>query len=151
MQINLFRCTAERNRVNKEGFITDRFTLNGTIKKATSTTNLIVEIEKSEIIPYKYNYMYIEKFGRYYFIDDIISVANNRWEIRASCDVLFSFITDIYNMTAIIDKVENQNDANLYLDDGSFVMDTRLYNTVIEFDNGFNDDGEFILICAGGL
>lgn len=151
MQINLLVCTAERNRVNKEGFITDRFAMDGTLKRATSTTNLVIEIEKSEIIPHQYNYMYIEKFKRYYFIDDIISIANNRWEIHASCDVLFSFIGDIYRMTAIVDKIENQNDANLYLDDGSFVMDTRQYNTVIEFDNGFNDDGEFILICAGGL
>lgn len=150
MQINLFRCSAERNRVDKSNYITDRFCLNGTLKRQTSTTNIIIEIEKSEIIPYKYNYMFIEKFGRYYFIDDIINVANNRWEIHASCDVLYSFMGDIYSMRAIVEKTANQNDSNLYLDDGSYVMDTRTYNTIIEFPSGLNTDGEYILICAGG-
>lgn len=151
MQINLFVCTAERNRVNKSDHISNRFVLDGTIKKPTSTTNLVIEISKSEIIPHKYNYMYIEKFGRYYYIDDIVSVANNRWEIHASVDVLFSFMSDIYNMTAIVDKSENGNISNLYLDDGSYVMDTRKYNKTVEFPSGFNDNGSYILICAGGV
>lgn len=124
--------------------------MDGTIKKTVSVTNLILEIQKDELVPYKYNYMYIEKFARWYFIDDIINIANNRWEIHASVDVLYSFMNDILCSSAIISKSENDDNANLYFDDGSFVMDTRKYIEVKQFPSGLNSNGEYILICAGG-
>ena len=124
--------------------------MNGSIKTPTSAMNVVIEIEKSNPVKYGYNYMYIAEFGRYYFIDDIKNISNNRWIITASVDVLFSFIDDILATTAIIDKTETENAANLYLDDGSFVMDSRKYNEVKEFPSGLNENGSYILICAGG-
>lgn len=150
MQIDLFVCTAERNRVNKSDYLSNRFTMNGTIKNPTSAMNVIIEVEKSNPVKYGYNYMYISEFNRYYFIDDIKNVSNDRWVISASVDVLHSFRTDILQTTAIIDKVENEFSANLYLDDGSFVMDSRKYNDIKEFPSGLNENGSYILICAGG-
>ena len=61
------------------------------------------------------------------------------------------FKNDILNSECIIEKIENQSDSNLYFDDGSYVMDTRKYNEVIEFPNGLNENGSYILICAGGV
>lgn len=151
MQINLFCCNAEKNRVNKTDYITNRFTLDGTLKNKTSITNPIILIEKpTNPVTYNYNYMYIAEFKRYYFIDDIVNVNKNMWEIHASVDVLFSFMYDILSTYAILDKVEDTEKANLYLDDGSFVMDTRKDNTIIKFPSGFNSNGSYILICAGG-
>lgn len=151
MQINLFTCNAERNRVNKSNYISNRFVLEGSLRKATSALNIEIDIEKTNPLLYKYNYMYIEEFGRYYFIDDIVSVRNRLWTIHATVDVLMSFSSDILSTECIIDKVENENTANLYLDDGSFVMDSRKYNEVKEFPNGLNETGQYILICAGGI
>lgn len=150
MQIDLFTCNAERNRVNKSSFISNRFTMNGTIKDITSAMEIVIEIEKTNPVKYNYNYMYISEFNRYYFIDDIKLLGNNRWLISGSVDVLYSFMNDILNTTVIIDKSENELNANLYLDDGSFVMDSRKYNEVKEFPNGLNENGSYILICAGG-
>lgn len=150
MQIQLYTCKAEKNRINKSDYITNRFILGGAIKKSTSITNIVIEIEKTNPVQYEYNYMYIPEFGRYYFIDDFVNKSEKIWEIHASVDVLFSFKNDILNTSAIIDKQEIEDKANLYLDDGSFVMDSRKYNTVIPFANGLNDNGSYILICAGG-
>lgn len=150
MQIDLFTCTAERNRVNKADFITNRFTMEGTIKDQTSVMNLSIEIQKTNPVKYNYNYMYIAEFNRYYFITDVQTVANNRWIISAQVDVLYSFINDILQTKAIIDKTEDEKNANLYLNDGSFVMDSRKYNQIKEFPNGLNENGQYILICAGG-
>ena len=150
MQIDLFTCTAERNRVNKADFITNRFTMEGTIKDQTSAMNLSIEVEKSNPLKYNYNYMYIAEFNRYYFINDVQTIANNRWIISAQVDVLYSFIGDILQTRAIIEKTEDESNANLYLNDGSFVMDSRKYNEVKEFPNGLNENGQYILICAGG-
>lgn len=151
MQINLFTCKAERNRVNKIEYLSNRFVLDGSLRSATSAMNLEIDVEKTNPLIYKYNYMYIEEFGRWYFIDEILSVRNRIWTIRATVDVLMSFKTDILNCSAIIDKVENEFVANMYLDDGSFVMDSRKYNEIKEFPSGLNENGQYILICAGGV
>lgn len=151
MQINLFTCNAERNRVNKSSYISNRFVIDGALRKATSALNIIIDIQKTNPLKYNYNYMYIEEFGRYYFIDDITSVRTDLWTISATVDVLMSFKNDILSTECILDKVENEVAANLYLDDGSFVMDSRKYNEIKEFPNGLNETGEYILICAGGV
>lgn len=150
MQIDLFTCKCERNRINKTEYLSNRFTLDGTLRKQTSATSLSIDIEKTNPLTYDYNYMYIGEFDRYYFIDDISSVRNRLWTINASTDVLMSFKNDILESSVILDKVENEVVANLYLDDGSFVMDSRKYNEIKEFPNGLNENGQFILICAGG-
>ena len=150
MQIDLFTCKAERNKVDKTEDITNRFTLQGSLRRSTSALTLEIDIEKTNPLKYNYNYMYIGEFNRYYFIDDISSVVTGIWTISARVDVLMSFKNDIRQCSAIIDKVENELNANLYLDDGSFVMDSRKYNQVIEFPSGLNENGSYILICAGG-
>lgn len=150
MQINLFTCNAERNRINKSDHISNRFVLEGSFRKASSALNIEVDVEKTNPLTYKYNYMYIEEFRRYYFIDEIISVRNGLWTIMATVDVLMSFKKDILESSVIIDKSEDETISNLYLDDGSFVMDSRKYNEIKEFPNGLNENGSYILICAGG-
>lgn len=64
---------------------------------------------------YEYNYMYISTFGRYYFIDDIISVANNRWEIHAHVDVLETYKESILLNEAVVKRQEKR--FNTYLND----------------------------------
>ena len=144
MQINLFKCTAERNRVDKSNHISNRFAINGTIKKPTSVT-------KTNPTLYDYNYMYIDEFKRWYFIDDIRLINATMWEIIASVDVLFSFMSDIKSSRGVVDKYEKQEIANVYFDDGSFIMDTRKDVEVKMFPNGLNETGSYILICAGGV
>lgn len=151
MQIDLFVCTAENNRVDKSGYLSNRFSMDGAIKKPTSAMNISIEIEKTNPVLYHYNYMYIAEFDRYYYITDITNTAKNRWIITARCDVLMSFKNDILTSEAIIEKIETQADANLYFDDGSFIMDTRKYNDIKLFPSGLNENGTYILICAGGI
>lgn len=151
MQIDLFTCNAERNRVNKNDYMSNRFTLEGTFRQSTSAMDISVDVEKSNPLKFNYNYMYISEFDRYYFITDISTIVNGIWRIQGTVDVLMSFKNDILSTSAIIDKVETENNANLYLDDGSFVMDSRKYNEVIPFPNGLNENGSYILICAGGV
>ena len=152
MQISLFNCTAERERVDKTQFINNRFPIDGYLKDKTSCVNPVIQIQKeSNPITYNYNYMYIGEFNRYYYIDDIVNVNKNMWEIHAHTDVLYSFINDIRKSSAIIEKSETENNSNLYMNDGSFVMDSRKYNEIKRFPNGLNENGSYILICAGGV
>ena len=53
-------------------------------------------------------------------------------------------------MNCIVNKQQGTENANLFLDDGSYVLENREFNSVINFPNGFNENGEYILITAGG-
>lgn len=96
------------------------------------------------------NYMYIPAFGRYYFIDDIVSTNNGYWTISAHVDVLETFADSIKENNAIINKQENLDMTNKYLNDGSFISQVDEFNTSYNFSGGFSDSPVFILICAGG-
>lgn len=92
---------------------------NVTLKDGTSLLRpvlLLVSTSQAPIIGY--NYMYIQEFGRYYFIDDIKSVRNNMWEISAHVDVLETYKTAILANSAVIKRQTGQ--YNLYLDDPEF-------------------------------
>ena len=103
------------------------------LKENTSVLNPVIIIRSSDNI-FSYNYMYIQEFERYYFIDDIISVNNNVWEIHAHVDVLETYANAILSNTAVIKRQANQ--YNLYLDDPEF----KTYNTetiqTLKFKNG---------------
>ena len=62
-----------------------------------------------------------------------------------------TYAAEIRKNYAIIDKVENFGVAYNYINDGSWVNTNRMNQSIINFANGFNDNGEFILITAGGM
>lgn len=152
IQISLLRCTAERQRINKSGYISGSWICEGDIKENTSVMTPTIMLKKNTPpMDSKYNYMRIPAFGRYYYIEDIENVNDTFWIIRAKCDVLYTYRTDILNSRCILDKTEEPGKANLYYDDGSFVMDSRKYNQVLDFPYGLPEQGYNILICAGGV
>ena len=148
MVIKLYNNLSENNIINKT--ITQVGSdITAAIKGDISveTPNLIFAYPGS--LP-NVNYFYISEFSRYYYITDLIDRTGGRYEIRGKTDVLESFKTDILALNAIIDKQQNTQKANMYMDDGSFISENKEFNTVINFPSGFNDDGEYILITAGG-
>lgn len=97
-----------------------------------------------------YNYMYIEEFRRYYFIDDIKSIRNNVWEISAHVDVLQTYRDKILSNSVILEGSENTG-VNKYLhDDNVFIVNCKHKTDIINFPYGLLDSGQFILITAGG-
>lgn len=151
MELNLFTCTSENERVDKTDFITNRFVMNGSLRDESSVIDPVILIEKNNPTFYNYNYMYIPDFKRWYYINDIVSIRNGLWEIHAHVDVLYTWGADIKRMNGVADKLEDITNANVYFDDGSFIMDSRNDIEVKEFPNGLNENGSYILICAGGV
>lgn len=146
MVIDLYINSSENNRVSK--VLSDKFEMTGTLRGETNVVNPEILIEHAN--PTGYNYAYIPEFNRYYFINEFTSVRNGLWRVRLAVDVLETYKTQIKQMPAIIDKQQNKGNSNLYLNDGSYVIDSRSYNTILNFSGGFNNVGEFILITAGG-
>lgn len=146
MVIDLYINSSENNRVSK--VLSGKFELTGTLRGETNVVNPEILIEHTN--PTGYNYAYIPEFNRYYFINEFTAVRNGLWRVRLAVDVLETYKTQIKQMPAIIDKQQNKGNSNLYLNDGSYVIDSRSYNTILNFSGGFNNGGEFILITAGG-
>lgn len=117
----------------------------GTLRKESSIISPIIEFEGS--LPTNCNYMTIPQFGRSYFVDDIISTGENRFEIHAHVDVLTTYKNEIRACTGIIARQEF--DWNLYIDDGVFKIYSNRILAIKKFPSGFNTQ-EFVLAVAGG-
>ena len=143
MDIILYQNISENNRIGKTLINAQTFT--GNLRQSTSIINPVIMLNADN--PTVYNYAYIPAFNRYYFINKIEAYRTGLFILTMSVDVLETYKKEIKGMLAIIEK--NETVGNNYFNDGSFVLDSRAYNQIINFSNGFNDNGNFILITAG--
>ena len=148
MEITLYTNESEKNKLEKT--ITNSILLEGNLRDESSIINPIILISSNkEDIPYMYNYAYIHAFGRYYFITDIESVRTGIWRVSMHVDVLMSYKEQIKNLNVIINNSE-ETGANNYLSGNQWITNVKNTTSIVNFPNGLNDNGEFILITAGG-
>lgn len=140
LQVN----NSERERLYKS--VDDILTVSGVLKADTSIIDPVIIIECNLNAVINCNYMTISAFGRSYFVNNIRSIRNGLVEFSCHCDVLSSFASQILNNTAIIKRQEN--DWNLYLNDGSFKVYQNPDVLTKAFPSGF-DTQEFVLAVAG--
>lgn len=80
-----------------------------------------------------YNYCYIPKFNRYYFIIDWAWIGG-AWDISLSVDVMASFKTDIGNLSCYVERAASEYDNGL-VDNFYPEKATRTYRTVDLYTN----------------
>ena len=146
MEIKFYKNKSEKNKIGKD--LHNELSLNGNLREESSIINPTILVEHSNLTVY--NYAYIPEFKRYYFISEMTSVRNGLWRVSLSVDVLESYKTDILNLSCIVDKQQNQS-YNNYIDDGSYVNSADNFIEIANYQNGFNADGEFILLTAGAI
>lgn len=146
MNIKIYHNYSANNKLNKT--ITLLIEKNVKLKNETNITRPTIILTGD--ISNNMNYVYIPKFNRYYYIVDKKSINNEMYEIFLEVDVLMSFKEIILNLHCIIDKQQDLSNINKYYNDGSFIVSSKEFIKTINFPNGFNENGEFILITAGG-
>lgn len=144
--ISLFKTASENNRVVK--VLTDEKQLSGELRNQTSVLNPTIRIESSDNIS-GYNYCYISEFGRYYYITDIVSVRTNCWVVSLRCDVLMSYKDEIKSMNVILNNTQETGLSN-YMASPNWVNLVKTKTDIKVFPSGLSEQGEFILITAGG-
>lgn len=144
--ISLFKTASENNRVVK--VLTDEKQLTGELRNQTSVLNPSIRIESADNIS-TYNYAYISEFGRYYYIIDIVSVRTNCWVVSLRCDVLMSYKDEILGLNVILDNTQETGLSN-YLASPNWVNLVKTKTDIKSFPSGLSEQGEFILITAGG-
>lgn len=105
------------------------------------------------------NYMYIEDWGRYYYIDEL-TLSAQRLFVRAHVDVLKTYAAAIKSCTAILRRQARYgagSKTNLYLNDKAFVAKAysnphvRLFRSVTDDSVAqfTKTDMSFVLALAG--
>lgn len=144
--ISLFKTVSKNNRVVKT--LTDEKRLSGELRNQTSVLNPSIIIESADNIS-TYNFAYISEFGRYYYITDIMSIRTNCWLVSMRCDVLMSYKDEIRSMNVILNNTQETGLSN-YLSSPNWVNLVKTKTDIKTFPKGLSNEGEFILITAGG-
>lgn len=145
MDITLCVNNSEKNKLGKS--LSNLNVFSGSLKEETSVTNPVIMMELEN--PTGFNYAYIPEFGRYYFIDDIVSVRTGLWKISMKVDVLESFKNNILGIAVILSD-STETGKELYLSGKVWKSTVKELTDIINFPSGLANDGYFILITAGG-
>ena len=144
MILKLYKNVSEKNVLDKN--ITELASLSGTLRDDCSIINPVILIEDTAGFDLKYtNYAYIEEFGRFYYINNIVC-KNGLFELQMHVDVLKTHANGIRANEAVIARQQNQ--YNLYLQDGVFKTYAYPHIQIKQFPTGFTDFN-FIFSVAG--
>ena len=145
MEVQFFYNMSDSRVINKN--IVAGETFQGQARDEVDVMNPVIRFDKPDVL--RYNYAYIPQFQRYYDITDRTAFREGLWDVSFAVDVLMSFRGDINQLAVVVDKQSMLENGDEYIDDSSLVAENVMFQTVYNFQNGFNDTGEFILITAG--
>lgn len=146
MKLTLYTNKSSDEVVTKD--ITQLVELTGTLREGCSIIDPVIRISDSyfnNAHAAVCNYAKVDEFGRYYFVNDIVSVGKF-WEIHMHVDVLSSFQTELKSLDAIIAR--NENKYNLYLQDGLMKTYANPHYQIIQFPSGFETQ-QFVFAVVG--
>lgn len=146
LTFNFKICTSDDEYVNKE--FTTGSSYQGVLKSDCSIERPVLIIKALEEIK-NYNYVEIPQFNRSYFIRDKIVLENGYYQINCEVDPLETYKETVLNNPCIIEASESGY-YNDYLRHDSFVATVKHKTDIVTFPAGLNNNGEFILITAGG-
>lgn len=146
MEIKLYNNQSEHTVINKS--LGNAISYVGSLRDISDISNPSIMIQSNGNV-YQYNYCYIPEFSRYYFITEITTVRTGVWVLSMKCDVLMSFKNDILNCYAIINHTTDTN-ITRYMDSDIFRSLVKDFTDILNFPSGLSDNGEYILITAGG-
>ena len=98
---------------------------------------------------FNFNYCYIPELRRYYFINDVIILSRDIYELSLNVDVLQTYKTEILNA---VGNVVSRENANNYISSRE-----NIYNIIPNFakaefseNTPFNSEGEILLVTIKG-
>lgn len=147
MQINLYKSFSKRKNSTKQPATTPT-TKNVTCKQPTSVTNPTFLLSGYDNA---YNYLYVPVWGRYYFIDEVVLVHDDLFEIHCSTDVLATFKSWIGLYNCFVERTSDSTkyntdllDSALSSEDGSEVFASATTNLF-----GNNNGGCYVVRMVG--
>ena len=102
MNLTLYKNSSDNRCINKK--IKQVLSLSGNLKNESSVMNPTVIIQ-TDIIDF--NYLYIQEFKRYYYVDNITILRTNLIQVDASVDVLMSNKDVIKYLPCLVERVND--------------------------------------------
>lgn len=96
------------------------------------------------------NYLYVDEWKRYYFIDDITLHSGGTCEISAHVDVLMSFQAEIDSLAVHVQRQERKRNPMLpdaYLAESAYGTEQILFSGSL---GGFGSENQIVLELLGG-
>lgn len=130
--IGCYTLNCENLKVDKSSNIDFVKYISGTFNHSIGLKNINIDIENFN--DEQFNYVYIEKLNRYYYVDSVEIISSKITRLHLKEDVLYSFMNLIQSQKAFISRYENADNTN--------IVDTRLpledVKTIemIDFSNG---------------
>lgn len=144
MEVITYTTTDEAGKVTKT--LTNAATYsNVTMKEPTDVVHPVVTIQTSANLS-NVNYMRIERYGRYYFVEKPIAVKNGVWELHCTSDPLMSFKESLLNVSGTVTRSETL--FNAYLNDPEYKALAYRKCVTKAFPNEINSD-HVVLITVG--
>lgn len=142
MKIDLYKNTTEENAIEK--IIIDKKTIDGTLKTTIDITDFSVIFNFFEDWN-NYNYVYIEKLKRYYFVESKRIVNNSLVEYDLIEDVLMSFKDLIRQQNILLTESETafNGSKNNYTAENKLTVANSY-----EMEDLFNTDESGVLITV---
>ena len=145
--IKLYVNKSSNNTVNKE--LSKETVLDIVLKDDTIIENPVIMLRKTETVEtslHDFNYCYIPRFDRYYYIESRESLNATTWRLQCRVDVLMSFKTEIKKLHAIIERSSKW--FNTYIPDDSYSVENDTRVQTVTFPSGFTTD-TMLLVVAG--
>lgn len=146
MVIKLYQNSSDPKCVDKQ--LGTALDISGTALEPLDIVNPVIEVEGDIVSSIAgYNYMYIEDYARYYFIETTADSYQLN-HIRGHCDILSSSKAWLRSRLATIGR--NEKLYNAYLNDPEFPA--YAYKNIVTrtFPSGLNSDSIILMTVGGG-
>lgn len=141
MIVKAYKTESSANTINKIiNFVAD---IDVKFKDEVNIYNPTIALKYDDLIDF--NYMYIEKFNRYYFIETVEVFPNKIYHLTLKCDVLMSFKDDILNSYGNITRQTNYNDYYDFDYSSEVRKESNIYNS-----NVILEDVKTTVLCTIG-
>lgn len=144
MIIDLYNTRDSKNTINKK--LTGKSSFDVKFKDRVDITKPVLMLNSKSIL--LFNYAYIEKYKRYYFIDNIELYPNNIYYLYLTCDTLETYKDDILNSKGSITR---QSNYNHYYNSG-YDSEVRKEVDIIKSDITLDSSNKStVLVTIGGV
>lgn len=143
MIVKVYNTESSVNTINKViDFVTE---IDVKFKDEVNIYNPTIILRYDDLIDF--NYIYIDKFKRYYYVETVEVFPNKIYHLTLKCDVLMSFKEDILNSYGIITRQTNYNDYYNFDYSSEVRKESNIYNSNVVFE----DVKTTILCTIGGV
>lgn len=147
MTVTYYSYTAEKNRIDKSGHMTQIGSASGVPVDAVDVITPSVLVEAAA--PSGANYAYIDTFDCWYWITEITCDTGSQTIISMRRDPLMTFKTAIKNCKCVCDRTATPGKYTLFVADPKLRTNQYTHNETIPGSQIFGYNGRFILITTG--